>query len=133
MTPVAIEPLKRPQVAEDDKIEGVLRPVGFRILVQILPPEDTAERWQDSKLVMPDETREREQAAQLWALVIELGPEAYKDSTRFPGGPWCKPGDAVVIRPYAGTRFMVRGHLYALINDDTVQAVSSRPGEIERP
>jgi len=119
-------------VHEDDKIEGVLKPVGYRVLVRILAPEETSQRWKDSQLVMPDETRDREQMGQLWGLVLDLGPDAYKDLNKFPSGPWCKPGDAVVIRPYAGTRFRVRGELYALINDDTVQAVSREPGELER-
>jgi co-chaperonin GroES (HSP10) len=129
-----IDPIAKSPVPEADRIEGVLEPAGYRVLVQILPPEETARRWQDSGLHMPDEVREREQAAQLWATVIALGPDAYKDEKRFPSGAWCKPGDAVVIRPYAGTRFSVRGQLYALINDDTVQGVvTGDPGEIERP
>lgn len=134
MSPLAIESMATSVVPEADKIEGVLAPAGYRVLVEVLPPEDTMQRWKDSRLHMPDETREREQAAQLWARVIALGPDAYKDEKRFPTGAWCKPGDAIVIRPYVGTRFMVRGRLYALINDDTVQAVvSGDPGEIERP
>jgi hypothetical protein len=65
---------------------------------------------------------------------MELGPEAYKDEKRFSGGPWCQVGDRILLRPYSGTRFMVKGNLYALINDDTVQGViSGNPGEIERP
>lgn len=120
-------------VPEDDKIEGVLQPAGYRVLVRILAPDEHSKRWQDSKLVMPEETRDREMAAQLWGEVLDLGPDAYKDQTKFPTGPWCKRGDCVVFRPYSGTRFTVRGVLYALINDDTVQGVAREPGEIERP
>lgn len=119
-------------VPAEDSIEGVLMPAGYRILVRVLPPEASLRRWQDSGLHLPMEVRDREQAAQLWGEVVELGPDAYRDEKRFPNGPWCKKGDAVVIRPYSGTRFMVRGQLYALINDDTVQAVALKPGEIER-
>jgi co-chaperonin GroES (HSP10) len=122
-----------PAIAEDDQIGGVLHPTGFRILVQILPPEEYLKRWQDSSLVMPDEVRDREWAAQLWALVIELGPEAYQDEQRFPQGrPWCAEGDCIIMRPYTGTRFMVRGGLYALVNDDSVLAVVTDPSEVER-
>jgi co-chaperonin GroES (HSP10) len=130
--PVRVEGILSPAIAEDNRIEGVLHPTGFRILVQILPPEDYLKRWQDSKLVMPDEVRAREWAAQLWALVMELGPEAYLDENRFHGKPWCEPGDCIIMRPYSGTRFMVRDQLYALINDDTVLAVVTDPGEVER-
>jgi co-chaperonin GroES (HSP10) len=131
--PLQVEWEAIPAIAGDDNIGGVLHPTGFRILVQILPPEEHLKRWQDSNLVMPDEVRDREWAAQLWALVIELGAEAYLDENRFPlGQPWCKPGDCIIMRPYSGTRFMVRGQLYALINDDTVFAVVTDVGELER-
>lgn len=130
--PLRLDAVVKPAIGEDDRIDQTLHPTGFRILVQILPPEEYLKRWQDSNLVMPDEVRAREQQAQLWAFVIEMGPEAYKDKKRFPGKPWCKVGDCIIMRPYSGTRFMVRNHLYALINDDTVLAVVTDPGEIER-
>lgn len=139
MTPVVlplVDPLRfpalaAPAIAEDDRIDRTLHPSGFRILVQILSPEDSMARWRDSKLKMPDEVRDREWAAQLWALVLKLGPQAYQDPERF-SEPWCKAGDYIMMRPYSGTRFMVRGQLYALINDDTVLAVITDPEEIER-
>ena len=129
MTPV-VPPLV-PPIAADDRIDLLMQPAGFRILVQILPPEEALRRWRDSKLHMPEETRDREWAAQMWAVVIRLGPQAYADKERF-GEPWCKPGDHIMMKPYSGTRFMVRGHLYALINDDTVQAVVGDVSELER-
>jgi co-chaperonin GroES (HSP10) len=130
--PVRVEPIVVPAISEDDRIDQTLHPTGYRILVRILPPEDYLKRWRDSNLVMPDEVRDREWQAQMWALVVELGPEAYLDEKRFRGA-WCKEGDCIIMRPYVGTRFMVRGELYALINDDTVLAVVTDPGEIERP
>lgn len=120
-----------PRVAEEDRLTGLLHPAGYRLLVQIVEPED-APGWIDSTLKMPDEVRDREWAAQIWAVVIECGPEAYADEKKF-RGLWCQPGDTIMMRPYSGTRFMLRGHLYALINDDTVQAVvRGDPREIER-
>lgn len=133
MTPISqVEPLNTAALVEQDSLRGVVHPSGFRILVHILPQEETLKRWQNSNLKMPDEVRDREWQAQVWALVVELGPEAYKDEKRFPGQPWCQPGDCIIMRPYAGTRFMVRGQLYALINDDTVLAVVTDTSELER-
>ena len=129
---VEIEPIQVAPIPEADKIEGVLRPSGYRILVRILTPEETMRRWSDAGLGMPEEIRDREMAAQLWAEVIELGPDAYRDEKRFPNGSWCKAGEVIMMRPYSGTRFMVRGVLYALINDDTVQGVVFKLGELER-
>lgn len=127
-----IELVKPKAVPEDQKITGTLVPTGFRILLQILPPTDDEEKWHDL-LYLPAESRDREWHAQLWGLVIDLGPDAYKDKTRFPNGPWCKTGDTVMLRPYSGTRFRVEENLYALINDDTVCAVvTGDPGVIER-
>lgn len=116
---------------EDYQIDHLIDPAGYRILVEIISPEDSLKRWQDSNLKMPPETKEREWQAQVWAKVLRLGPQAYQDKERF-FAPWCKPGDHIMMRPYSGTRFMMRGHLYALINDDTVQAVIGDVSELER-
>jgi co-chaperonin GroES (HSP10) len=118
-----------PSIPEDQRIEGVLRPVGYKLLVEIVAPDKaTYQRL----IQLPEETREREWGAQPWAIVMELGPDAYKDEKRFPSGPWCKPGDIILMRPYSGTRFKVGDNLYAFINDDTVQGVTTDPGAIER-
>jgi len=116
----------------DDRIGDIMQPAGYRVLVQIVCPDEALERFKQSNLVMPDEVRDREWAAQIWATVIRLGPDAYADVNKFPNGAWCKPGDHIMMRPYSGTRFMLRGRLYALINDDTVQAVIGDVSEIER-
>jgi hypothetical protein len=62
--------------------------------------------------------------------VIAVGPLAFRDRKRFGfwRRPWCKPGDYVMMRSYAGTRFAMRNDegqdvVYALINDDTIQGV----------
>lgn len=138
MTPVVlplapVAPRMSEAVAADDRIDAIFEPAGYRVLVWIVPPDESLmKRWRESNLVMPDETREREWMAQCWARVIKLGPQAYADKTRFGDAPWCQPGDYIMMRPYSGTRFMLRGHLYALINDDTVQAVIRDVSEIER-
>lgn len=117
MTPVA-EP-------ELDRVQGVLEPAGYRILVRI--PNLPGQMKKSAGLVMPEETRKLEEFAQLTGQVIALGPLAYSDKQKF-GEPWCKPGDFVMMRAYAGTRFTMRSDdgvetIYALINDDTVLGV----------
>jgi co-chaperonin GroES (HSP10) len=134
MTPVVppLTPVRAPAVRGDGGIDQTMKPAGYRILVEILPTQETLKRWKDSELVMPPETRDREWAAQVCAVALRLGPDAYMDRAKFPTGPWCREGDHILMRPYSGTRFMVRGRLYALINDDTVQAVIGDASEIER-
>jgi co-chaperonin GroES (HSP10) len=112
----------------DSKFAELLKPAGYRILVRIRPPQETLERYIESRLQMPEEVRERELVGQVWGKVLAVGPDAYQDVKKFPTGPWCQEGDAVVFRSYSGTRVMFEERLYALINDDTVQAVMSPDG-----
>lgn len=128
MTPIADT-----VVLEADSIQGVVEPAGYRILVRIPNLEAQMREW--GNLHMPEERRAAEEVAQLVGQVIKLGPDAYQDKQKFPNGPWCKEGDYVMMRAYAGTRFAVRRHEYRLINDDTVLGVvaGEASDEIKRP
>ena len=64
--------------------------------------------------------------------VVKLGPDCYKDATRFPSGPSCKEGDFVIVRPNSGTRLKIHGREFRLINDDSVEAVVEDPRGITR-
>jgi co-chaperonin GroES (HSP10) len=64
--------------------------------------------------------------------VVKVGPDAYKDATRFPSGPSCKEGDFVVVRPNSGTRLKIHGREFRIINDDSVEAVVEDPRGITR-
>jgi co-chaperonin GroES (HSP10) len=116
--------------AED--IKGVLCPTGYKILVYI-PHLDEKMR---NGLFRTGQNRALEEGASPLGQVIALGPAAYKDPERFPDGPWCEPGDIIVMRPYSGTSFRRAGYPYEyrLINDDTVEAVLKGvdPEDIER-
>ena len=63
--------------------------------------------------------------------VLKVGPDAYKDTTKF-SYPWCKEGDFVVVRPNSGTRLKVFGTEFRLITDDQVEAVVDDPRGISR-
>ena len=64
--------------------------------------------------------------------VMQLGDLAYQDEARFPTGAWCKEGDFVITRAYAGTRIKIHGKEFRIINDDTVEAVVDDPRGYER-
>ena len=64
--------------------------------------------------------------------VIKMGPDCYRDKTRFPHGPWCKEGDFIIMRAYSGTRIKIHGKEFRIINDDTVEAVVDDPRGIHR-
>ena len=64
--------------------------------------------------------------------VVKLGPDAYKDATRFPNGPSCEEGDFIVCRPNSGTRLKIHGREFRIINDDSVEATVEDPRGITR-
>jgi len=108
----------------DEQIDaGLPRPCGYKILIALPKVEETYA----SGILKADATRKLEEVSTVIGAVIELGPDAYKDTTKFPAGPWCKEGDYVIIRAYSGTRFKLYGTEYRLINDDTVEGVVADP------
>jgi co-chaperonin GroES (HSP10) len=87
----------------------------------------------DSGLVKADETKRVEEQTTMVLFVVKLGPMAYlNDTGKFPTGPWCKEGDFVLTRAYAGTRIVIHGTEWRIINDDTVEAVVQDPRGIRR-
>jgi len=108
----------------DEQIDaGLPRPCGYKILIALPKVEETYA----SGILKADATRKLEEVSTVIGAVIELGPDAYKDTIKFPAGPWCKEGDYVIIRAYSGTRFKLYGTEYRLINDDTVEGVVADP------
>jgi co-chaperonin GroES (HSP10) len=103
--------------------------MGYRILCAI--PEAEQE-FEDSKIIKADETMRNEETLTTVLFVVELGPDCYKDEAKFPNGPWCKQGDFILVRPYSGSRLVIHGREFRIINDDTVEAVVDDPRGIKR-
>jgi co-chaperonin GroES (HSP10) len=112
----------------EDKGKQLPDPVGYHILCAI--PE--AEKEFESGIAKADETLRYEEVLTTVLFVVKMGPECYTDKTRFPNGPWCKEGDFVLIRPNSGSRLLIHGREFRLINDDTVEAVVQDPRGIKR-
>ena len=98
-------------------------PAGFRLLVA-LPEVDEKTQGGILKAV---ETMQVEQITTICGFVLKIGPDAYKDSSRFPSGPYCEEGDWVIFRSYSGTRVKIHEKEFRLINDATVEAVVQDP------
>jgi co-chaperonin GroES (HSP10) len=111
------------------KAKQIPEPTGYHILCMVPKIEDT---YGDSELIKASETIRLEEQATVVLFVTKMGPEAYKDAKRFPNGPWCKEGDFVITRAYAGTRVLIHGTEWRIINDDTVEAVVQDPRGIRR-
>jgi co-chaperonin GroES (HSP10) len=86
----------------------------------------------DSGIVKADITMHHEELLTTVLFVIKMGPDCYKDTSRFPSGPWCKEGDFVLVRPHAGTRVKIHGRDFRIINDDSVEGVVEDPRGISR-
>jgi co-chaperonin GroES (HSP10) len=111
------------------RAKQVPQPTGYHILCMVPKIDDT---YGDSGLLKAGETIRVEEQATMVLYVAKLGPQAYKDATRFPDGAWCKEGDFVITRAYAGTRVLIHGTEWRIINDYTVEAVVDDPRGIRR-
>ena len=116
-----------PATAEE-KARQLPDPVRFSILT-VLPEID--EEY-ESGLLKSSQSMHYEEVLTPVLFVVKLGPDAYKDPTRFPSGPSCKVGDFVIVRPNTGTRLKIHGKEFRIINDDSVEAVVQDPRGITR-
>mgnify|MGYP003348534258 CR=1 FL=1 len=114
--------------SQEEKAKQLPQPSGYHILCAI--PE--VEKEYDSGLVKADQTVQYEEVLTTVLFVVEMGPDCYKDDKRFPTGPWCKKGDFILVRPNSGTRLIIHGREFRIINDDSVEAVVQDPRGIKR-
>jgi co-chaperonin GroES (HSP10) len=118
----------RPNATAAEKATQLPSPSGWHILCAI--PETDKEY--ESGLVKADETIRIEEVLTTVLFVVELGPDCYTDKTRYPNGPWCKKGDFILVRPNAGSRLVIHGREFRLINEDSVEATVLDPRGIKR-
>ena len=116
-----------PESAED-KAKQLPVPQGYRMLVGI----PNAEKEYSSGIIKADDTLRMEEVLSTVFFVIKMGPDCYKDTNKFPTGPWCKEGDFILARPNTGTRLKIHGREFRIINDDSVEAVVEDPRGITR-
>lgn len=116
------------EATAEEKARQLPRPSGYHILCAI--PE--IEKEYDSGLVKADITVHNEEILTTVLFVVDLGPDCYKDPSKFPSGPWCKKGDFVLVRPNSGSRLVIHGREFRMINDDTVEGVVDDPRGIKR-
>jgi co-chaperonin GroES (HSP10) len=115
----------------EEKAKQLPKPSGYRILCAIPEAEKQFEE-SEIGLMKADETMRNEETLTTVLFVVELGPDCYKDTTKFPTGPWCKKGDFILVRPYAGSRLVIHGREFRIINDDTVEGIVDDPRGIKR-
>jgi co-chaperonin GroES (HSP10) len=114
--------------SNEEKATQLPKPSGYRILCAI--PE--MEKEYESGIIKADETVRVEETLTTVLFVVDLGPDCYADKARFPSGAWCKKGDFVLVKPYAGSRLVIHGREFRMINDDSVEGVVDDPRGIKR-
>lgn len=90
-----------------------LIPVGRAVLVEPYEPE-----IKKGLIEIPVTVSERTMQAEMRAVVVAVGPEAWKDETV----PRAKPGDKVLVSKYAGAicKGTLDGCLYRVVNANDV-------------
>jgi hypothetical protein len=126
---VDLTPLLHRKAKEKETATQLPKPQGYRILCAIPEAEKT---FDGSLLEKADITLHHEEVLTTVLFVVDLGADCYKDEKKFPTGPWCKQGDFILVRPNAGTRLVIHGREFRLINDDSVEAVVDDPRGIRR-
>lgn len=117
-----------PELPIEERAKLLPDPSGYRLLCGIPEIEKTTE----GGILKADITLHHEELLATVLFVLKVGPDAYKDEKRFPGGPWCKEGDFIIVRPHSGTRLKIHGREFRIINDDSVEAVVEDPRGISR-
>ena len=120
------EKILDPDKLEDSALDRLPKPTGWRLL--ILPYRGKGKP--DGGVFLPDQTVDRESVATVCGYVLSAGPLAYKDTEKFPSGPWCAEKDWVIFGRYAGARFKIDGGEVRILNDDEVIAVIQDPEDI---
>ena len=132
ITPPTVEPISAKQVENipvEDRAKQLPEPKGWMILAAVI---DTPDTFEGSTIIKAEKTRQTDELTSPVLFVMKVGPEAYKDETKFPSGPRCKEGDFILTRPYAGTRVKIHGKEFRLLNDDQVEATVEDPRGISR-
>jgi co-chaperonin GroES (HSP10) len=132
---ISLPPTIQPKETQEENIPAEQKatslpdPTGWKILCVVPDVKDT---FENSSIVKAEQFMKQEEHATTVLFVLKVGPDAYKDSAKFPTGAWCKEGDFILVRTYSGTRFKIFGKEFRLINDDQVDAVVQDPRGLTR-
>jgi|TARA_R100001460_G_scaffold25438_2_gene51153 co-chaperonin GroES (HSP10) len=115
-----------PTLLDKSILERMPQPTGWRIL--ILPYRGKGVTEGGIHLVQSQV--DRESLATVVGYVVKMGPDCYKDSSKFTEA-WCQEKQWVLIGRYAGARFKLGDESECrIINDDEVIATILDPNDI---
>ena len=112
---------------------GTIKARGYRVLIDPIDVTVGLEAAQADKfqtlasagfVTKSNDQKEREDRGSNYGVVLDIGPDAYKNMRRdIDAAPWCKIGDVVMFRRYEGARieFPPGSSEYVIfINDEDV-------------
>ena len=111
---------------KEPAMDRVPKATGWRIVVL---PHKGIEKTKGG-LLLTDKAIEEQQLTTNVGLILNMGPDAYADKTKYPNGPWCKEGDWVVFARYAGSRVKIEGGEIRILNDDEILSTVKDPTDI---
>jgi chaperonin GroES len=100
---------------------GIL-PTEYKVLVQPIKVDDKTK----GGIILPDETKERDQYAQMQGMLVAVSPLAftYANADEWAGAEKPKPGDKVLFAKFGGAVVKGKdGESYRIISDKDVSAV----------
>jgi co-chaperonin GroES (HSP10) len=112
-----------PRDLTPEDLEGIPTPTGYRLLmIPYAPPKTTK-----SGIIVSDAMHKAETVASTVGYVVKMGPDCYKDKSRYPDGPWCTEGSFVLFGRYAGARIQRDNLEMRILNDDEILALIDDP------
>lgn len=129
MLPPTMQKVEPENIPLEERGKQLPVPSGFKLLCAVVEAD---EHIDGTSLLKTAAYKQQEEVSSPVLFVLKLGPDAYKDEAKFPTGPYCKEGDFIITRPYAGTRIKIHGKEFRVINDDLVDATVEDPRGISR-
>ena len=122
-----------PSLISASLIDRLPQPTGWRILILPYRPPPVTK----AGIYIPDKAIDDTQIQTVVGYVLKMGAQAYKDSTRFPEGAWCKEKQWVVFARYSGSRFKLNeedgagfGSEVRILNADEILGTILDPNDI---
>lgn len=82
-------------------------------------------------IYLPDKVKDDVAYLTTIGKVLKLGEIAYKDTTKFPNGPWCSEGDYVCYGKHTGQKFVFKGVKLLLVYDDQIIMKLDNPKDLD--
>ena len=86
-------------MTEEQKATQLPKPQGWKLLCAIPEVED---KFSGTDLLKPESVSKIEEHSTTVLFVIDVGPDAYADISKFPNGPWCIQGPDIVTGKQIG-------------------------------